>query len=128
VFNWHAGHLTVSYQRQHIESAQRFEGAMPLSPAHVEALDMLDRLGNDPEMHVRTRLEKGDMQFVYNHSQLHDRTDFVDWTGLRPNGAGICSVSGFPRQGIVNCRSASHGDTDRSKSVLVAEVSRSTRS
>ena len=25
------------------------------------------------------RLEPGDMQFVYNHSQLHDRTDFVDW-------------------------------------------------
>lgn len=66
VFNWHTGHLTVFYQRQHIESAQRFEGAMPLSPAHVEALDMLDRLGNDPEMHVRTRLEKSDMQFVFN--------------------------------------------------------------
>ena len=79
VFNWHAGHLTVFYQRQYIESAQRFEGAMPLSPAHVEALDMLDRLANDPAMHVRMRLEKGDMQFVYNHSQLHDRTDFVDW-------------------------------------------------
>ena len=79
VFNWHAGHLTVFYQRQYIESAQRFEGSMPLTPAHVEALDMLDRLANDPAMHVRMRLEKGDMQFVYNHSQLHDRTDFVDW-------------------------------------------------
>ena len=128
MFNWHAGHLTVSYQRQHIESAQRFEGAMPLSPAHVEALDMLDRLGNDPEMHVRTRLEKGDMQFVYNHSQLHDRTDFVDWTGLSPNGAGICSVSGFPRQGIANCRSASHSAMARSKSVTGAALSRSARS
>jgi alpha-ketoglutarate-dependent taurine dioxygenase len=79
VFNWHAGRLTVFYQRQYIESAQRFEGAIPLTPAHVEALDMLDRLANDPAMHVRMRLEKGDMQFVYNHSQLHDRTDFMDW-------------------------------------------------
>ena len=25
------------------------------------------------------RLQPGDMQFVYNHSQLHDRTAFVDW-------------------------------------------------
>jgi hypothetical protein len=24
-------------------------------------------------------LEPGDMQFVYNHSMLHDRTAFVDW-------------------------------------------------
>ncbi|NNF11580.1 MAG: TauD/TfdA family dioxygenase [Gemmatimonadetes bacterium] len=79
VFNWHAGHLTVFYQRQYIESAQRFEGAMRLTPAHMEALDRLDDLANDAEMHVRMRLEPGDMQFVYNHSQLHDRTSFVDW-------------------------------------------------
>lgn len=79
VLSWHEGHLTVFYQRQYIESAQRFEGAMRLTPAHVEALDMLDDLANDPEMHVRMRLQPGDMQFVYNHSQLHDRTSFVDW-------------------------------------------------
>jgi hypothetical protein len=79
VLNWHAGHLTVFYQRQYIESAQRFEDAMRLTPEHVEALDFFDALTNDPEMHVRMRLQPGDMQFVYNHSQLHDRTGFVDW-------------------------------------------------
>lgn len=79
VLNWHAGHLTVFYQRQYIESAQRFEEALRLTDAHIQALDMLDDLANDPEMHVRMRLEPGDMQFVYNHSQLHDRTSFVDW-------------------------------------------------
>jgi hypothetical protein len=25
------------------------------------------------------QLQPGDMQFVYNHAQLHDRTAFVDW-------------------------------------------------
>lgn len=79
VLSWHAGHLTVFYQRQYIESAQRFEGAMRLTPEHVAALDMFDALAEDPEMHVRMRLQPGDMQFVYNHSQLHDRTGFVDW-------------------------------------------------
>lgn len=79
VLNWHAGYLTVFYQRQYIESAQRFEGALRLTPAHVDALDLLDDLANDPDLHVRMRLEPGDMQFVYNHSQLHDRTSFVDW-------------------------------------------------
>ena len=52
---------------------------MRLSPEHVEALDLLDRLAGDPEIHLRMRLRRGDMQFVYNHSQLHDRTDFIDW-------------------------------------------------
>lgn len=79
VLSWHAGHLTVFYQRQYIESAQRFDDAMRLTPEHVAALDMLDALANDPDMHLRMRLRPGDMQFVYNHSQLHDRTDFVDW-------------------------------------------------
>ncbi|MEX2466253.1 MAG: TauD/TfdA family dioxygenase [Gemmatimonadota bacterium] len=79
VLNWHAGKLTVFYQRQYIESAQRFEGAMRLTPEHVAALDMFDALAEDPDMHLRMRLRPGDMQFVYNHSQLHDRTAFVDW-------------------------------------------------
>ena len=79
VLSWHAGHLTVFYQRQYIESAQRFEGAMRLTEEHVAALDTLDALANDPELHLRMRLQPGDMQFVYNHNQLHDRTDFVDW-------------------------------------------------
>ncbi len=77
--SWHAGHLTVFYQRQYIDSAQRFDAAMRLTKAHVEALDMFDALANDPEMHVQMRLQPGDMQFVYNHAQLHDRTGFVDW-------------------------------------------------
>lgn len=79
VLNWHAGHLTVFYQRQYIDSAQRFDSAMRLTPLHAEALDMFDSLANDPELHVKMRLQPGDMQFVYNHTQLHDRTGFTDW-------------------------------------------------
>jgi hypothetical protein len=77
--SWHAGRLTVFYQRQYIDSAQRFAGAMRLTPAHVEALDLFDALANDPALHFGIQLQPGDMQFVYNHSQLHDRTAFVDW-------------------------------------------------
>ncbi|MEM7439635.1 MAG: TauD/TfdA family dioxygenase [Pseudomonadota bacterium] len=77
--SWHAGKLTVFYQRQYIDSAQRFDDALRLTQAHVEALDMFDALANDPELHFGMQLEPGDMQFVYNHSQLHDRTGFTDW-------------------------------------------------
>ena len=79
VLSWHEGYLTVLYQRQYIDSAQRFEGAMKLSPEHVEALNMFDALANNPELCFGMQLQPGDMQFVYNHSQLHDRTGFLDW-------------------------------------------------
>lgn len=76
---WHEGQLSVFYQRQYIDSAQRFPEAMRLTDAHVEALDLFDATANDPSLHLRMRLQPGDMQFVYNHGQLHDRTGFRDW-------------------------------------------------
>ncbi len=79
VFTFHEGNLTVFYQRQYIDSAQRFPGAPRLTPKHVEALDMFDRLANDSKLGLSMELEPGDMQFVYNHALLHDRTGFEDW-------------------------------------------------
>jgi hypothetical protein len=79
VLSWHEGYLTVFYQRQYIDSAQRFEGVMRLTPLHIEALNMFDTLANDSQLCFGIQLQPGDMQFVYNHSQLHDRTGFLDW-------------------------------------------------
>ncbi len=79
VFTWHQGYLNVMYQRQYIDSAQRFADAMPLTPDHVEALNLFDELANDPGLKLTMMLEPGDMQFVYNHTLLHDRTRFEDW-------------------------------------------------
>ncbi len=79
ILSWYENHLTVFYQRQYIESAQRFDEAIPLTSHHIAALDMFDELANDPDLHLSMSLEPGDMQFVYNHSQLHDRTGFIDW-------------------------------------------------
>ncbi|MET2830845.1 TauD/TfdA family dioxygenase [Mesorhizobium shangrilense] len=79
VLNWHAGLLTGIYQRQYIDSAQRFPDAMRLSAAHVEALDLFDSLANDPQLNLSMRLRPGDLQFVYNHALLHDRMGFRDW-------------------------------------------------
>lgn len=79
VFTYYAGRVTPFYQRQYIESAQRFEEAPRLTPQHFEALDLFDELCNDPELNFSMMLEKGDIQFVYNHALLHDRTGFEDW-------------------------------------------------
>ena len=79
VFTWHAGMMSTIYQRQYIDSAQRFDDAMRLTPLHVEALDCFDALANDTRLNFLMRLAPGDMQFVHNHTLLHDRTAFEDW-------------------------------------------------
>ena len=79
VFNWHDEKLTALYQRMYIESASRFTDAPRPLPEQIKAMDLLDEISNDPEFHLRMRLQAGDMQFVYNHSNLHDRTAFRDW-------------------------------------------------
>ena len=101
VFNWHAplrvpsllqspppssargpaplGHLSIIYQRQYIDSAQRFPDAPRLRGRQIEALDLLDALTDDPALHFTMELRRGDMQFIHNHALLHDRTAFADW-------------------------------------------------
>jgi hypothetical protein len=80
VFNWHRGLLSAIYQRQYIESARRFSGVGLLSPLQIQALDLLDELANDPTLNLTMELQPGDMQFVHNHTILHDRTAFEDFT------------------------------------------------
>jgi len=52
---------------------------MQLTNTHIQALNKLDELANDTTLHFGMQLKPGDMQFVYNHNQLHDRTGFLDW-------------------------------------------------
>jgi hypothetical protein len=79
VFNWYAGLLSAVYQRSYIESARRFPEVPPLTPQQVEALDLFDRLADDPALHLQMELRAGDLQLVHNHTLLHDRTAFEDW-------------------------------------------------
>jgi hypothetical protein len=80
IFHWHAGRLSCIYVRQYIESAQRlFPQAARLTPQQREAMDLLDALSNDPEMHLSMAFQPGDMQFLHNHVILHSRNDFENW-------------------------------------------------
>lgn len=79
VFNWHQGYLTAIYQRQYIDSAQRFPDAPRHTPELVEALDLFDSLANDPALNTFMEFKPGDVQLVHNHTMLHDRTGFEDW-------------------------------------------------
>jgi hypothetical protein len=79
IFNWHAGVLTTIYVRRYIESAQRFPDAPRLTARQIEALDALDAVLEDPDVHLQMAFEPGDIQVVHNHQILHDRTEFEDW-------------------------------------------------
>ena len=78
-FNWTQGAFAAIYQRQYLNSAQRFDDVPRLSAAQVEALNALDALAEDPALHLMMALAPGDLQFVHNHRLLHDRTAFDDW-------------------------------------------------
>ena len=64
--SWHAGWLGTGtgYQRQYIDSAQRFTDAPQLTSVQVEALDLFDALMDDPALHFSMHLQPGDVQFV----------------------------------------------------------------
>jgi hypothetical protein len=80
VFHYHAGRLTCIYVRQYIESAQKhFPEAKRLAREQVEAMDLLDELVNDPQIHLSMAFLPGDMQFLHNHQILHSRNDFENW-------------------------------------------------
>ncbi len=80
IFHWHAGRLTCIYVRQYIESAQElFPQAKRLSREQVQAMDLLDELVNDPQIHLSMAFLPGDMQFLHNHQILHSRNDFENW-------------------------------------------------
>ena len=79
VYNLLGGFLTCFYHREYIDSAQLYDDAPRISNAQKEAIDFFDEVVNEPGMYLSMDLEPGDMQFVYNHHLLHDRTEFEDW-------------------------------------------------
>lgn len=79
VMSWYKGYLSVLYARRYIDSARRFDEVPELTAVQKEALDLFDELAEDPDLGLRLSFEPGDMQWVHNHTMLHDRTAFEDW-------------------------------------------------
>ena len=79
VYNWFKGFLTCFYHREYIDSAQRYEAAPKMSEKQKAAIDFFDQIANEPSINLGMDFEPGDIQFVYNHHLLHDRTEYQDW-------------------------------------------------
>lgn len=79
VFSFIDGVLHSCYSRISIDST-RDEG-VAFSDLDDEALEFLDTQMQRPELQVRTRLRKGDVQLMNNFTILHSRTAFTDKPG-----------------------------------------------
>jgi hypothetical protein len=79
VYNDYEGYLSAIYAPHYVRSSQRFAEAPRLTDEDMAALDCFDRLAEDTTLRLDMALQPGDMQFVHNHTILHDRTAFEDW-------------------------------------------------
>lgn len=79
VFHDYQGYLSAIYTYTYIRSSQRFPEARRLTDEDLAALDCFDRLAEDQTLRLDMMMVPGDIQFVHNHTILHDRTSFVDW-------------------------------------------------
>lgn len=71
--------LITSYVRSSVYKAQALPAVPPLTPEQIAAMDLLDELAADPELHLDMEFEPGDIQLVSNYSVFHSRTTYEDW-------------------------------------------------
>lgn len=79
IAGWINGKLSIMYLRNFIESAQRYEGAPPLTERHHQLLDCIDSYAQSPELCLPMDFRPGDIQWLNNHVTLHSRTAYIDW-------------------------------------------------
>ena len=78
VFSEQNGRLSCRYISMHIHSAQEFSEVPRLTDKQKEALELVDDIANEKEMHFEMMFEPGDIQVLNNHICMHARTEFVD--------------------------------------------------
>ena len=79
IAGWTGRKLSTMYLRNFIESAQRYEGAPPLTDAHRKLLELIDSYAQSKELLLPMDFQPGDIQWLNNHVTLHSRTGFTDW-------------------------------------------------
>lgn len=115
VFGARDGFISARLIRNQINAACQKTGT-PLVPLEREALDFLDSLAHDPDIHLDMDLQVGDMQLCNNYTILHSRTGFEDfpqperrrhmirlWLTFRerrPLAAGFAAHEGYGRNQV----------------------------
>lgn len=78
VFGAKDGFISARLVRNQINAACQKTGSK-LETIESAALDFLDRLAYDPEIHLDMDLQVGDMQLCNNYTIMHSRTAFEDY-------------------------------------------------
>ena len=78
VFTVKDNRLFVRYIRPYIKSSQRHTSAPRITDLAEEAMQLLDKMTQDPQYTLFMDLEPGDMQIINNYHLLHARTAYED--------------------------------------------------
>jgi hypothetical protein len=76
IFGIRDGKLTSQYSRTFVEQAQEFPEVPRLTPAQIEAMDLLAEIAE--EVCVHAPFAPGDLQLLNNHVVYHGRTAYED--------------------------------------------------
>jgi hypothetical protein len=79
VFNYYEGYLTTSLAPSNLRMAQRHSDVPRFTPTQLQALDMVESIGAEPEMRLDFELQRGDIELLHNHVMLHSRTRYENF-------------------------------------------------
>ena len=82
IFSFFEGNFAANFLRVLIDRADANPTLPNMTDAQKEALDYLESVAADPEMHFTFRQQPGDMLFMNNWVTLHRRTAFEDHAAL----------------------------------------------
>jgi hypothetical protein len=78
VYSFFDGKLSMRYVPTSIMQATR-KGGFTLGDTEDAALRFLNETASRKDIALEMTMEPGDMQFCFNHTVLHSRTEFDDW-------------------------------------------------
>ncbi|MEM7011129.1 MAG: TauD/TfdA family dioxygenase [Verrucomicrobiota bacterium] len=79
IFSFHEGHFASAFLRVLIERAYAMNDLPDMTVAQREALDFVEAVAAEPEMHAAFHQEPGDILLLNNWVTYHRRTAFVDY-------------------------------------------------
>ena len=80
IFNFFQGKLSALYKRRYLLAAQRFDEVPRLTEAQQQAIDLVEKICNDPAIQLGFYMRPGDIQIANNYSVLHARTKYDDFS------------------------------------------------
>ncbi|MBL4739768.1 MAG: TauD/TfdA family dioxygenase [Sneathiella sp.] len=71
--------LRTFYHADYFRSVTRHDDVAPFAMLEQELFDTYEEIAADPNLYLDMDLEPGDIQLLSNHTNLHARTDYVDY-------------------------------------------------